>query len=351
MRLIEKLEPLLLALAAVLGLVLGRLTPLGDRGGPLVQPLLILMLLGIFWDIPVRDLRRGFQNLKFAATSLVINFVWIPILGYILALIFLSSSGDLQIGYVMLLVTPCTDWYLVFTAMARGNVPLSASMLPLNLIIQLLLLPVYLGLFGGIYGQSAPLAMIMQIVPILLVPLAAARLLARLAANKPKLAALGQKIFPGGRFWYLFLAVLCMFAGEGGTIVERPDIFVLLLAPVLLFFLTNFVLVQVAAKLMKFDHQDSVSLGLTTLARNSPVALTVAIGAFPDRPLIALALIVGPLIELPVLALTARALLVLGGMRGVGGDADADADGEKIEGGADGGKNDDGTDGVEEKSR
>lgn len=46
---------------------------------------------------------------------------------------------------------------------------------------------------------------------------------------------------------------------------------------------------------------------MTTLARNSPVVLAIA--AFPDRPLVAVALVVGPLIELPVLALVANRLL------------------------------------------
>ncbi|MDR1677583.1 MAG: bile acid:sodium symporter [Deltaproteobacteria bacterium] len=316
MSLIEKLEPLLLAVAALVGLALGHFTSLSGLLGPWVQILLILMLIGVFWDIPFSDLRKGFSDIKFSSTSLAINFIWIPILGYILAKIFLSSSADLQIGYLMLLVTPCTDWYLVFTAMARGNVPLSASILPLNLIVQLLLLPVYLWIFGGLSGQSDPFLILWQVVLVLFIPLLAARLLTRLSQKKLLLSGAFRGIFPGLRFWYLFLAVLCMFASEGGTIIKRPDIFLLLLAPVLLFFLLNFIIVRVIASLMRFNFQDSVSLNLTTLARNSPVALTVAIGAFPDQPLIALALIIGPLIELPVLALIAHLLLYLGRKKG-----------------------------------
>jgi ACR3 family arsenite efflux pump ArsB len=48
---------------------------------------------------------------------------------------------------------------------------------------------------------------------------------------------------------------------------------------------------------------------LTTLARNSPIALAIAVATFPDKPLISLALIIGPLIELPVLFLASRILL------------------------------------------
>lgn len=49
----------------------------------------------------------------------------------------------------MLMVTPCTDWYLIFTGIAKGNIALSATILPLNLILQILLLLVYLLIFNG----------------------------------------------------------------------------------------------------------------------------------------------------------------------------------------------------------
>ncbi|MFP4585536.1 MAG: hypothetical protein ACLFN9_19385, partial [Desulfococcaceae bacterium] len=52
-----------------------------------------------------------------------------------------------------------------------------------------------------------------------------------------------------------------------------------------------------------------VSLSYTTLARNSPIALAIAVAAFPGEPLVGLALVVGPLIELPTLALISKVLL------------------------------------------
>ena len=63
--------------------------------------------------------------------------------------------------------------------------------------------------------------------------------------------------------------------------------------------------------MMHLSYKDTVSLSLTTLARNSPVALAIAVTAFPDEPLIALALVIGPLIELPVLACVSQVLLLI----------------------------------------
>ena len=62
--------------------------------------------------------------------------------------------------------------------------------------------------------------------------------------------------------------------------------------------------------MMHLSYKDTVS-SLTTLARNSPVALAIAVTAFPDEPLIALALVIGPLIELPVLAFVSQVLLLI----------------------------------------
>ena len=82
-----------------------------------------------------------------------------------------------------------------------------------------------------------------------------------------------------------------------------------LLLPVLLFFGSNLALAFVVSKWLKSNYEDFVSLSFTTLARNSPIALAIAVVAFPGEPLVALALVIGPLIELPVLALISQVLL------------------------------------------
>jgi len=76
-----------------------------------------------------------------------------------------------------------------------------------------------------------------------------------------------------------------------------------------LFFVINYIVGRLVGKFLKFSYEDSVSLNMTIIARNSPVSLAIAVTAFPDQPLIALALVIGPLIELPVLAIVSQILL------------------------------------------
>src|SRR5690625_6196124 len=67
----------------------------------------------------------------------------------------------------MLMVTPCTDWYLAFTGIAKGNVSLSTSVLPINLILQVVFLPIYLLLFAGTI-ETIPISMLIESILIVL---------------------------------------------------------------------------------------------------------------------------------------------------------------------------------------
>ena len=72
--------------------------------------------------------------------------------------------------------------------------------------------------------------------------------------------------------------------------------------PLLIFFAVLLCVSQIVGRIQKFSKRDIVALNFTTLARNSPLSLAIAVATFPNQPLISLALVIGPLIELPVLS-------------------------------------------------
>ncbi len=117
--------------------------------------------------------------------------------------------------------------------------------------------------------------------------------------------------FTNAQMIFLSLAIMAMFASQGNHLLDNLEIIYILLIPILLFFFINFMLAQVVGRRMKFSYEDTASLSLTIIARNSPVALAITVTAFPDQPLIALALVIGPLIELPVLMIVSKVLILL----------------------------------------
>lgn len=124
---IEKIQTFIILFAVTCGIVLGQFNLIHMYSEQFIVPFLFFMLYGLFLSIPLKEIKNGFRNLKFAATSLTINFVWTPLLAWGLGALFLSDHPALWVGFIMLMVTPCTDWYLIFTEIAKGNVALSTA--------------------------------------------------------------------------------------------------------------------------------------------------------------------------------------------------------------------------------
>lgn len=311
MNILEKFQTIIILAAVIFGLLFGQIAIVSSNAGYLIVPFLFLMLFGVFLGIPLKDFTKSFSNFKFTRLNLLINFIWTPILAYFLGAIFLNQELALWIGFVMLMVTPCTDWYIVFTNIAKGNVPLSASILPLNLVVQLILLPVYLLLFFGASGTFDMGMLIESILFIVVLPFILAQIVRRLIGRWSSVERPVLSFFTFAQIIFLSLAIFCMFASQGGYLLDNLGVVLILLVPILLFFVINFLLVRIVGKIGKLGYKECTSLCLTTLARNSPIALAIAVIAFPNEPLIALALVIGPLIELPVLTIVSQILLFI----------------------------------------
>jgi ACR3 family arsenite efflux pump ArsB len=311
---LDKLQSVFILAAVAAGLALGQIPEVSKHAGSLVVPFLMLMLTGVFLHVPLRGLGAAFGNLRFTGWNLGVNFLWTPVFGWFLGMVFLTDQPDLRVGLLMLLVTPCTDWYLVFTQLTGGNVRLATAQLPWHLILQLLLLPVYLLMFMGAIVPIDLGILVESVFLVLAVPLGAATLIRAFTLWIRGQLWFEANVLPRiapGQLTFLLLAIGAMFASQGSALLDRLDVVLWLLPPLLVFFGVNLVLGIALARLVTFNQSDCVALCFATLARNSPVSLAIAVVAFPDRPLIALALVIGPLIELPVLAIIAQILKAL----------------------------------------
>ncbi len=300
--------------AAVIGLLLGSYTSFGDVSASLIEPFLMLMLFLVFLSIDLRKMRESFANIRFLTSAVAINFVFTPVISFLLGLLFFGGSVDLRIGLIMLLVTPCTDWYLVFTSVSKGNVDLSSTLLPINLFLQIILMPVYLLVFMGRSVEFDIADMLVNMAIVLLVPFFAA-LIVKLLSAKIGLVSRGREMLYDNcdnlQLLFLCLAIVAMFASESDVLFDNFDMMLEMLAPLMIFFVLIYFVSYSVSRVQRYSFDDSTSLIFTTMARNSPLSLAIAVAVFPDSPLIALVLVIGPLLELPILSITANIRLGL----------------------------------------
>ena len=307
MNLIEKLEPVILILAIIVGLILSDIEILSKNSGNLINLFLCIMIYGLFLEVPLKDLKKSFKNIKFTSTSLIINFIWTPLFGYFLGNLFLNGNIDIFIGFFMLILTPCTDWYLVFTKIAKGDLNLSLSILPINLILQLILLPIYLIIFFSSNNTINYIDLGYSLLIVIVIPFVLAQL-SKVILNQE----MGEKLtgfFSKYQIIFLALAVFAIFNSQGKLLFDNLNTVLTIFIPLMVFFAINTIIDLLLSQQINFTYEEYASLTMTTLARNSPLALAIAINSFPGRELIAIALVIGPLIELPVLYIVSRFIL------------------------------------------
>ncbi|MGI6110032.1 MAG: arsenic resistance protein [Eubacteriaceae bacterium] len=310
----ERIQPLLVLAAAGIGLLIGQNPVIAESMGGLEDPILMVLLFFIFLDADYNEISSAIKNFKFTGTAVLMNFVWTPLFAALLANTILAGQHELQTALLLLLVMPCTDWYLVFTGLSGGNVPLSSALLPINLVLQLLLLPVYLTLFthGGVGFDFWSIAV--DLASVILIPLILALITRFMLIRSKRLGPVSSWLESKGEvveFTVMMLVVLTIFASEGQGLFENPQLYPMMLLAICIFYPVNFCLAFFLGKKTGLSWRDRVSLIFTTTARNSPLSLTLAALIFPEEPLISLALLIGPVTELPISAIETWVLKVI----------------------------------------
>lgn len=133
----------------VVGASIGLLAP---NGAPvfeaLVTPALIALLFATFLAVPFAEIGRGIRDGRFLAAVVLLNFVVVPVVVFALSR-FVAHDRALLVGVLLVLLTPCIDYVIVFTRLAGGAASKLLAVSPLLLLLQLALLPAFLGLLAG----------------------------------------------------------------------------------------------------------------------------------------------------------------------------------------------------------
>lgn len=124
-------------LAAIIGgLLLGSQWPaVESHFEALLWPVLAALLYTTFVQVPLLHVRDAFRDRRFVLAILLGNFVLIPLVVW-LALRWLPDDPALHLGVLLVLLVPCTDWFITFTQLGRGNTARAIAGTPLNLILH-----------------------------------------------------------------------------------------------------------------------------------------------------------------------------------------------------------------------
>lgn len=174
--LLEKYQVFIYLVAITAGLTVGIMSP--DYSAfleALLWPVLGLLLYTTFSQILLSRLLQAFHNRRFMLAAVVGNFVILPLIVWGL----MGLGPDIpavQLGILLVLLLPCTDWFITFTHLGGGDTSSAVAFSPVSLLLQLLLLPMYLWLFLGtdITASVIQRELIMAFFGLIVLPLVAA---------------------------------------------------------------------------------------------------------------------------------------------------------------------------------
>jgi len=186
---LEKFQVLVYLLAVACGMGVGAVLREGASVlEALLWPALGLLIYSAFTQVPMLRLREAASDARFMAAALAGNFAVVPAAVWVLLRFLPGDDPAIRLGAAMVLLVPCTDWFIAFTHLGKGDTGRAVAFAPLSLILQLLLLPVYLWLFFGgelatsLFGREIAFAF----GGLVLCPLVAAALTERWVGRAPR---------------------------------------------------------------------------------------------------------------------------------------------------------------------
>jgi ACR3 family arsenite transporter len=261
---------------------------------------LFLMMYPAMANIKFSDLGQATKSPKQFGIVVFFNYAVAPFFMLLLANIFLTPGSDLHTGLVLYGLAPCIAMVIVFTFLSAGNSALAIILVAINSIIQMLLIPVYSKLLLGkvnfdvwLVGESVILYLGLPLLAGFLTRYLAVKRWGEEGFSKLKLYLDSLSIIG------LLFTLVVMFALKGDLILEKPQIILQMAVPMTLFFWIIFGVVYLTAWKLGLNYEDSVAVGFNSTGRDFEIAIAIAITAF--NPTVALATVVGPLVEVPVM--------------------------------------------------
>jgi len=320
---LDQLLPAWIGIAMAVGLLLGRLVPGLNAALNHVQvdgislPIalgLLVMMYPVLAKVRYDRLDTVTGDRKLLASSLVLNWLVGPALMFALAWLLLPDLPGYRTGLIIVGLARCIAMVIIWNDLACGDREAAAVLVALNSIFQVVMFAAlgwfYLSVLPGWLGlerstiSTSPWQIAKSVLVFLGIPLLAGYLTRRFGENAKGRDWYESTFLPRIGPWALYgllFTIVILFALQGHQITSRPLDVLRIAVPLLAYFAVMWGGGYLLGAILGLGYPRTTTLAFTAAGNNFELAIAVSIATYGAASGQALAGVVGPLIEVPVL--------------------------------------------------
>lgn len=222
------------------------------------------------------------KGTKVLILSLLINFAIIPVVAFAFGKLFLSEHPIMFAGLALSALLPTSGMTISWTAIQKGNVASAVKLTVFGLIIGSLLTPWYLLAMVGQYVDVNVLNTMKSILMIVFIPMILGHFTFKLLMKKYTREEFQKKIKPNLgplSIWAMLYVIFISISMQASRIISNLQLIVIALIVLVLFYLLNFVISTITAKIL-LNRADGIALVNGTVLRNLSIAIGIAATSF-----------------------------------------------------------------------
>ena len=281
----------------------------------LVVALLIwLMIYPMMIQIDFSSIKDVGKKPKGLALTLVINWLIKPFTMAALGWLFFKvlfvdlvdpqSANEYIAGMILLGVAPCTAMVFVWSQLTKGDANYTLVQVSINDVIMIFAFAPITALLLGMSDIQVPWeTLLVSVLLYVLLPLIAG-VLTRANLNKRSSSDGVDNLIKQLKPWSiigLLATVLLLFGFQAQTIIDKPQVIVLIAIPLLIQTYGIFAIAYFFARRLKLPHNVAAPASMIGTSNFFELAVAVAISLFGLHSGAALATVVGVLVEVPVM--------------------------------------------------
>ncbi|MDC0559168.1 ACR3 family arsenite efflux transporter [Candidatus Izimaplasma bacterium] len=280
-----------------------------------IAVLIWLMIYPMMMKVDFKSIIKVKENPKGLYITWVVNWLIKPFTMYAIASLFFlvifksiipqDLAKDYLVGAVLLGAAPCTAMVFVWSHLTKGDPAYTVVQVATNDLIILIAFVPIVKILLNLSSVSVPWeTLLLSVVLFVVIPLVLGLITRTTVVKKKGLDYFENKFitkFNNVTVIGLLLTLVIIFSFQGSVILENPLHIVLIGIPLAIQTFLIFFIAYGAAKFFKLKHNIAAPAGMIGASNFFELSVAVAIAIFGSSSPVALATIVGVLVEVPVM--------------------------------------------------